>query len=151
MDQADELLFQLLHVGAQGLDVLDLDLTLLLVDVNKLKLSDVLLSPGLADLEEGNLLLLDHVPGDVAELSVLADLVGRSGAQRHLSEVGASGDRVGELLDLHKVISHHCWVGHGDVLSFPLSCLTMQNLSMLVSLFLCFSNYLLILMEISWD
>ena len=82
MDQAGELLLQLFHVGAQGLDVIDLDLTLLLVDVNKLKLSDVLLSPGLADIEEGNLLLLDHVPGDVAELSVLADLVGRSGAQR---------------------------------------------------------------------
>ena len=42
MDQADELLFQLLHVGAQGLDVLDLDLTLLLVDVNKLDLLKVI-------------------------------------------------------------------------------------------------------------
>ena len=32
MDQAGELLLQLLHVGAQGLEVIDLDLTLLLVD-----------------------------------------------------------------------------------------------------------------------
>ena len=43
MDQAGELLLQLFHVGAQGLDVIDLDLTLLLVDVNKLELSAVLL------------------------------------------------------------------------------------------------------------
>ena len=32
MDQAGELLLQFLHVGAQGLEVIDLDLTLLLVD-----------------------------------------------------------------------------------------------------------------------
>ena len=42
----------------------------------------------------------------VSGLAAAVDLV--SG---HLSEVGASGDRVGELLDLLKVISHHRRVG----------------------------------------
>merc|ERR1712241_1553256 len=81
VEQAGVLLLQLLNMGAQGLDVLDLNLLGILVDVHILELATILLSPGLAGLLEGNLLFLDRVTGDIAKLSVLSDLVGRPGAE----------------------------------------------------------------------
>merc|ERR1719411_1220964 len=81
VDEAGVLLLQSLDGGAEGLDALHLNLLGVLVDVNVLQLPTVGLGALLAGLDEAHLLLLDAVPGDVAELGVLSDLVWRSGAQ----------------------------------------------------------------------
>merc|ERR1711997_287975 len=81
VDEAGVLLLQSLDGGAEGLDALHLDLRGVLVDVNVLQLPTVGLGALLAGLDEAHLLLLDAVPGDIAELGVLSDLVWRSGAQ----------------------------------------------------------------------
>merc|ERR1719411_2435258 len=82
VNQAGVLLLQALDGGAEGLDALHLDLLGVLVDVNILELSTVGLGALLAGLDEADLLLLDAVPGDIAELGVLTDLVWRTGAER---------------------------------------------------------------------
>merc|ERR1711936_185654 len=64
---------------AEALQLLHLDLGLLLVDINNLQLSTVGALPSLALPGEGRLLCLDDVPGDGTKLSILSDLVGRSG------------------------------------------------------------------------
>ena len=172
MDEARELLLEALDDIVKSDNGLDLHLILLLVDINILELVRIILHLSLANSDELSLVLLQLVPGDIAELRVLSDLVGGPGTQRltididhgllsqvepddlavlgvggghllqsllealvsgltaavdlvsgHSPEVGASGNRVRKLLDLLKVISHHCWVGHGDVLVCLLSCL----------------------------
>merc|ERR1711990_487631 len=81
VDQTGVFLLQSLDGGAEGLDALHLDLLGVLVDVDILQLSTVGLGALLACLDEADLLLLDAVAGDIAELGVLSDLVRRAGAQ----------------------------------------------------------------------
>merc|ERR1719500_771409 len=82
VNQAGVFLLQSLDGGAEGLDALHLDLLGVLADVNILELPTVGLGALLAGLDEADLLLLDAVTGDVAELGVLSDLVRRAGTQR---------------------------------------------------------------------
>ena len=179
VDEAGELLLETLDDIVKSDNGLDLNLVLLLVDINMLEFSCIILHLSLADPDELRLVLLDGVPGDVAELSVLADLVGRPGAQRlavdidhgllsqvepddlavlgvdgsaHLlqalleslscglatevdlvsgdpPEVGASGNRLRQLLDLLKMVSH----GHGlpylGIVTHPKYTLHLKSLS----------------------
>ena len=78
MDQAGIFLLQTFHSLAETLQFLHLNLGLLLVDVYNLQLPAVGALPSLYLLEELDLVSLDNVPGDVAQLGVLSDLVGRS-------------------------------------------------------------------------
>ena len=80
MDQAGIFPLQVLHSLAETLQFLHLNLGLLLVDVDHLQLPAVGALPSLDCLEELHLVGLDNVPGDVAQLRVLSDLVGRPGA-----------------------------------------------------------------------
>ena len=80
VDQAGELLLETLDGLGETLELLDLDLGLLLVHINNLELVAVRLEPLLDSLQELQLPLLDDVPGDSPELSILPDLVGRPGA-----------------------------------------------------------------------
>merc|ERR1719348_2211953 len=80
VDKAGELLLQALDDLAQTFQLLDLDLTGLLVDVDHLQFASVVVLPHLALLEEFHLVGLGDVSGDVPELGVLADLVGGAGA-----------------------------------------------------------------------
>merc|ERR1719507_2845902 len=82
VNQAGVFLLQSLDSGAESLDALHLDLLGVLVDVNILQLTTIGLGALLAGLDEADLLLLDAVTGDVAELGVLSDLVRRAGTQR---------------------------------------------------------------------
>merc|ERR1711936_1474 len=148
---------------------------LLLVDINHLELSSSDTLPALALPEEGGLLGLDDVPGDIAQLGVLSDLVGRASTDGvtinvdsgflsevepddgailgidgaadllqgllealdgglaaavdleagHTTEVGASGDRVRELLDLVEMVGHtdrRFHFPHGGGVSSPGGC-----------------------------
>merc|ERR1719507_2367451 len=81
VNQAGVFLLQSLDSGAESLDALHLDLLGVLVDVNILQLSTIGLGTLLAGLDEADLLLLDAVTGDIAELGVFSDLVRRAGAQ----------------------------------------------------------------------
>merc|ERR1719397_2230446 len=71
VNQTGELLLQTLHGLAETLQLLNLNLRLFLVDVNHLQLATVGALPPLN--------LLDNVPGDISQFSVLSDLVRRPG------------------------------------------------------------------------
>merc|ERR1712165_572596 len=79
VDETGVLLLQTFDSLAETLQLLHLNLGLLLVDVHHLQLPAVGALPSLHHLEELHLVRLDDVPGDVAQLGVLSDLVGRSG------------------------------------------------------------------------
>ena len=79
VDETGVLLLQTFDSLAETLQLLHLNLGLLLVDVDHLQLAAVGALPSLHHLEELHLVRLDDVPGDVAQLGVLSDLVGRSG------------------------------------------------------------------------
>merc|ERR1719397_1304146 len=80
VDQARELLLQAFHHIVQRGQSLHLQLFLHLVDVDHLELSLSVLHPSFTHTHELRLVFLESVPGHVAELSVLPDLVGRAGA-----------------------------------------------------------------------
>merc|ERR1712200_8883 len=80
VDEAGVLLLEALDDKGEGGELLDLNLGLLLVDVDNLDLAVVALGLALDNAEELLLVLLDGLPGHVAELGVLANLVGRAGA-----------------------------------------------------------------------
>ena len=67
---------------AQALQLLDLNLRLLLAHINNLELSSSNTLASLTLSQEGSLLLLDDVPGDGSQLSVLSNLVRRASTDR---------------------------------------------------------------------
>ena len=76
MDEAGELLLEALDDIVKSDNGLDLHLILLLVDVHILELFRIILHLSLANSDELSLVLLQLVPGDIAELRVLTDLGG---------------------------------------------------------------------------
>ena len=80
MDEAGELLLHALNDEREGGQLLYLHVALLLVHVKELDLALGALGTALNDLDELLLVLLDAFASDVAQLSVLADLVGRASA-----------------------------------------------------------------------
>merc|ERR1719282_1154853 len=82
VNQTRILLLQTLNHLAQTLQFLNLNLRLFLVDVHNLQLATIDGLPALDLLQEVELVGLDDVPGDVSQLSVLSNLVGRSGTHR---------------------------------------------------------------------
>merc|ERR1719397_1085699 len=79
VNQTGELFLQTLHGLAETLQLLNLNLRLFLVDVNHLQLATVGALPPLNLFEKLHLILLDNVPGDISQFSVLSDLVRRPG------------------------------------------------------------------------
>ena len=76
MDEAGELLLHALNDEREGGQLLYLHVALLLVHIKELDLALGALGTALNDLDELLLVLLDAFASDVAQLSVLADLVG---------------------------------------------------------------------------
>ena len=74
VDEAGELLLETLDDIVKSDNGLDLNLILLLVNIDTLEFTIIILHLALADPDKLSLVLLDGVPGDVAELSVLANL-----------------------------------------------------------------------------